>query len=263
MDHYNDYPDASTPTYLIGIDLGKKRDYTAIAAFHRRLVYSGRSERVEAGFDLYRGTTYREAPVFDSHYDLLYLNRWRGKNYREVVPEARRVIRELMQAGHRDYFERVGQSLQGSPDIRLLIDQTGVGEAVVNDVIRGAGLDCIGITITGGTATTNDGDDWRVPKRELVGCMEVVVENRRIHFPSTDDLPAVEALVAEMDNFTAKTNLQTGHDSYGAGADWRDGNHDDMVLAVAMAVWFGETGQAAGDYSDLDAYERLAFGSRV
>ena len=32
-----------------------------------------------------------------------------------------------------------------------------------------------------------------------------------------------------------------GHDSYGA---WREKAHDDLVLAVAMAVWVGE--HAAG-----------------
>ena len=29
----------------------------------------------------------------------------------------------------------------------------------------------------------------------------------------------------------------SGHDSYGAGEDWRVGNHDDLVLAVALALW--------------------------
>ena len=31
----------------------------------------------------------------------------------------------------------------------------------------------------------------------------------------------------------------TAHDSYGA---WREGQHDDLVLAVALAVWFAEHG---------------------
>ena len=29
-----------------------------------------------------------------------------------------------------------------------------------------------------------------------------------------------------------------GHDAYGAGADWREGNRDDLVLA--LAGWWGE-----------------------
>ena len=31
----------------------------------------------------------------------------------------------------------------------------------------------------------------------------------------------------------------TAHDSYGA---WREKEHDDLVLAVALACWYGERG---------------------
>jgi hypothetical protein len=34
-----------------------------------------------------------------------------------------------------------------------------------------------------------------------------------------------------------KINIATGHDSYEA---WREGDHDDLVLAVALACWTGE-----------------------
>ncbi len=34
-----------------------------------------------------------------------------------------------------------------------------------------------------------------------------------------------------------KINISTAHDSYEA---WREGDHDDLVLAVAMACWAGE-----------------------
>ena len=40
-------------------------------------------------------------------------------------------------------------------------------------------------------------------------------------------------------NFRATISL-TGRDSYGAGEDWREGRHDDLVLATAMAAWYGE-----------------------
>jgi len=95
-----------------------------------------------------------------------------------------------------------------------------------------------GITITGGDQITNDGDDWRVPKRELVSRTQVLLETKRLKIAST--LPLAATLVAEFDNFRSKKAVLTGHDSYGAGADWREGNHDDLVLSVAMAAWFGE-----------------------
>jgi hypothetical protein len=34
-----------------------------------------------------------------------------------------------------------------------------------------------------------------------------------------------------------KINISTAHDSYEA---WREGDHDDLVLSVALACWAGE-----------------------
>lgn len=252
----------TTPNYLIGLDLGKKRDYTALAALRQRPVPTGRQERVQAGFDLRYGTAYELAPIMERRYELLHLDRWRGRSYRDVVPEVQRVLAALHRVAHQDELEATGVGRAIDPDITFLADQTGVGEGVVNDIIRSAGLDVIGIVITGGTVITRAHEEIHVPKRELVGRMEVVVENRRLAIPSAEQLPHADTLVAELDNFQAKTNKLTGNDSYGAGEDWREHNHDDLVLAVAMAVWHGEDRNDAGNYSELDDYERAVFGGR-
>ena len=51
-------------------------------------------------------------------------------------------------------------------------------------------------------------------------------------------LDHAEVLKEELGNFKVRIS-DSGHDSYGAGDDWRrDGYHnDDMVLSVAMGVW--------------------------
>lgn len=41
-------------------------------------------------------------------------------------------------------------------------------------------------------------------------------------------------LRAELLNFRVKINLKTAHDFYEA---WREGDHDDLVLAAALAAW--------------------------
>jgi len=38
-------------------------------------------------------------------------------------------------------------------------------------------------------------------------------------------------------NFRAKIDPATAHDSYSA---WREQDHDDLVLSVALACWWGE-----------------------
>ena len=49
----------------------------------------------------------------------------------------------------------------------------------------------------------------------------------------------VETLVAELDNFRVKVS-PLAHESYGAGGEWRENAHDDLVLAVALACCAGE-----------------------
>jgi hypothetical protein len=50
-------------------------------------------------------------------------------------------------------------------------------------------------------------------------------------------LPEAATLTEELQNFQMKVSLDTGHNSYGA---WREGAHDDLVLALACALWCGE-----------------------
>jgi hypothetical protein len=38
-------------------------------------------------------------------------------------------------------------------------------------------------------------------------------------------------------------NVSTGHDSYEA---WRESIHDDLVLAVSLACWYGENPPPSG-----------------
>ena len=55
-------------------------------------------------------------------------------------------------------------------------------------------------------------------------------------------LPHAETLRAELINFRARIDPVTAHDSY--GADWRrEGGHDDILLALAVAVWYAERHQ--------------------
>ena len=43
------------------------------------------------------------------------------------------------------------------------------------------------------------------------------------------------ALRQEMQGFRRKIDLRTAYDSY---EHWREGDHDDLVLATALACWF-------------------------
>ena len=66
------------------------------------------------------------------------------------------------------------------------------------------------------------------------------LDSGRLHIPTL--LGHGATLKAELANFRVKINLRTAHDSYEAGPSWREGEHDDLVLSLAMALWFAERG---------------------
>jgi len=86
----------------------------------------------------------------------------------------------------------------------------------------------------GGDAVSHlDGFD-RVPKRDLVGAVQVVLQTGRLKI--APGLREARTLARELQNFRMKIT-DKAHDTYGA---WRDGEHDDLVLAVSLALWSGE-----------------------
>lgn len=115
----------------------------------------------------------------------------------------------------------------------LVVDATGVGAPVVDLFIQ-AGLQPVAITITGGASVQAEGANISVPKRDLVSTMAVLLENERLQFVPA--LPEAPTLKRELARFKRTVNRQ-GVDTYAA---WREADHDDLVLAVALAAWFRE-----------------------
>lgn len=155
-------------------------------------------------------------------YAVRWLERWLGVPYPEQV-------------------DRIGALLE-EPELaeaRLVLDRTGVGRAVF-DMFAEAGYRPIGVTLHGGNAVHQDGDAWSVPKRDVVFAAVRVLQSRQLDIPR--ELPEAAVLVSELQNFRMEVNPATAHDSYAA---WREGAHDDALLAVAMGVWSFESGACA------------------
>ncbi len=76
-----------------------------------------------------------------------------------------------------------------------------------------------------------------MPKRDLVFTMQVLLQTQQLKV--AEGLLDAAVLVEELLNFRVKIDPLTAHDSYGA---WREKEHDDLVLAVALACWYGEQG---------------------
>jgi hypothetical protein len=75
----------------------------------------------------------------------------------------------------------------------------------------------------------------RVPKRDLVASVQTLLQNDRLWIAERLELSGV--LKKELVNFRVKVDPATAHDSY---SHWREGDHDDLVLATACAAWYRE-----------------------
>ncbi|HEY7068326.1 MAG TPA: hypothetical protein VII06_43155 [Chloroflexota bacterium] len=156
-------------------------------------------------------------------YACRHLERWLGVPYPEQVARVQQLLRTPELAG-----------------ATLVIDRTGVGRAVF-DMFVAAGLRPLGVTVHGGAAVVHDGNEYRVPKRDLVFAAVAVLQQRRLQIAK--QLEEAPTLVRELQNYRIKIDPQTAHDSYSA---WREGDHDDLVFALSLALWAGETGVSAG-----------------
>jgi len=142
-----------------------------------------------------------------------------GTPYTQVVEEIAHVS-EVVQAAS-------GRS------VITVVDATGVGKPVVDMLRRRLRLPLKAITFTAAADEVHpDPHAYRVPKRDLVMALEVALEGRRIH--AAPGLGLADDLNAELRAFEVNLSAR-GHDRYEAAK----GKHDDLVMALALAIWWG------------------------
>jgi hypothetical protein len=185
--------------YILGLDLGQSQDYTALAVLERPAPPAR-----------------REKPT----YSLRYLVRFPlGTPYTTIVPAVARLVSAA--------------PLKGSP---LVVDHTGVGRALVDMLKRAStGGRIVPVTVTAGHAVTHNEDgSFHVPKKELVTCLQLVLQGRRLKIARS--LPHADTLGEELQNFRVKVTA-AANEVFGC---WREGQHDDLVFAVVLACWWAE-----------------------
>ncbi len=198
--------------FYVGLDLGQAADYTALA------VVEDATKENPAG---------REEKCLH----LRHLERYPLRTlYPDIAEGVARLMRdERLITEARQPWEPVGYQVR--PE--LVVDNTGVGPAVT-DLLKKKGLRFKAVTITGGDKVhAAGGGRYRVPKRDLVGALEVPFHTGALKV--AEGLTLWPALREELLNFRRKINLKTAHDSY---EHWRESDHDDLVLATALACWW-------------------------
>jgi hypothetical protein len=83
---------------------------------------------------------------------------------------------------------------------------------------------------TGRDAVSYGNGVARAPKRDLVGVAQAALQTSRLRIAA--DLPKAKAMIQGLQNFQVKITA-AANDVYGA---WREGTHDDLVLAVTPAL---------------------------
>ena len=148
------------------------------------------------------------------------------------------------------HVSRLLTKLPGHPE--LVIDFTGVGRPVF-DMFVYSGISPIGVLISGGTAETRDGRICSVPKLTLVSRLQALLHEGRLKI--LRELAEAETLVRELQDFRVEFTA-AGHLTFNA----RCGKHDDLVLALAIAVWRAHGGGMAS-WGMFELTRQCALGS--
>lgn len=222
-----------TYQHYLGLDLGQAQDYSALCVVEEPLwLPEGLADEYHAPAGWIAPSALPSPTVVD---------RVRTQNYRDgrpglpplTVPHLERFALGTPYPAIVAYVARLLQTAPLRPELTaLVVDATGVGRPVV-DLFEQAGLRPIAVTISAGqTVTVVAPDALRCPKRDLVSAVAVLLEQRRLQIAAA--LPDAPILRRELEAFRRKLT-PVGHDSY---ASWRESDHDDLVLSVALACWY-------------------------
>jgi hypothetical protein len=208
-------------SFIVGVDLGSVAEPTAIVVVEAHtLPHVGYRQTRQSGGWILDQPVYRlpdgrqtvEHPPIS--YSVRHAERLKpGTSYPSIVKRAK-------------YFEKKLE------EPLLTVDTTGVGEATVA-LFRKADLAPHVITITAGESSASEGKARRIPKWDLVSVAQVLLQTNRLRIAKA--IPLADTMLRELLNFRMKVSLNAA-----TAEAWREGPHDDLVLALAIALWIGE-----------------------
>ena len=192
--------------YFVGLDLGQKRSFTAIAVVERSLVLEERRDPIYWTLDW--------VALGPPEFAVRHLERVPlGTSYVEVVADVRAMLGSDAMRGRAELF----------------VDATGAGAPVV-DLFRAVEslrpvMTPVVIT-NGGPGQESAGKGFRerlVPRQDLVAGLLVMREEKNLAIAR--GVPETKVLIEEL--------VQFGREDGGKRSDMRD----DLAMAMALAVW--------------------------
>jgi len=194
---------------ILGLDIGKKTDFTVLVIVEKWQTF---------GYDDFIGKN----KVGKSFYKLVHMDR---------LP---------LDTPHPVQVTHVSKTLKRVEEIynhrpTLVVDVGSVGETHF-DAYKEMGFNVYGVSIHGGREVTLNKRTYGVPKVDLTSALAVLLENGRLLI--AHDLPGRDILIKELMTFSWK-QTDTGHFKF---VHLKSGDHDDTVLALQVACWYGEKG---------------------
>jgi hypothetical protein len=205
-------PSDQRPHYFFGVDLGQKRNHTALAVLEKRWI--------PGTPDQYRWSAARE---------------YYGE-YRYEVVRLERLALNTRYSDAVDWLEAEVERIYWPCVKTTLVDATGVGSAVMDQMRRvtalAKGTRLLAVHITGGihTGYAKGKDEMTVSRTEVMSALRAAVETKAFsvntkHIQSRD-VDTLREELKRISNQTADKPSET--------------DQDDLAFALALAVWWAK-----------------------
>ena len=212
-------------SWIVAGDMGKRKDPATIAVCQRVTKVRGDAT---PGPGIYIGHSTPE--VVYTELDFVMLEEFPlGTTYRDIVARHKDIVTD------KEVFRNVDH----------LVDATGVGEAVL-EMMHIDLPDCIGLYFTGGDRVREGKTKTElfVPKRDIAMSLLLWHQHDRIHVNQGHDrtrdgrrqAEVFQRYEEQLSKF--KEKIKTTHHTVWENES--DADHDDLVIAVAMACWWAQ-----------------------
>ena len=202
--------------YFIGVDLGQRRDRTAIAVIERAEIASNARNAVTFAPD---------------------------RRTRRAVRHLERLPLDTPYPAIAERVERIANELSAFTPCSVIVDATGVGLPVVDALrVPAARWRLMPVTIGHADRETYVDGFWRISKRDLVARLQIAFDFEELIIAR--ELAESETLVEELTAMRASIRA-SGRTRYESPGE----SHDDLAVALALAWWGADTrrpGQMGG-----------------
>lgn len=188
---------------LVGLDLGQQNDFTVLSC-----IVASRPADSLHNRSIKQRNTYLIPFIYRAPLNIAY-------------PAIVSWIHGLVQNYFKDY------------DYTCVVDYTGVGRPIV-DLLRQQDIKVVAVNTTGGYNTTwKNNREVNVPKKDVIASLRATLEGNRIRI--ADNIISYDDTIKEFVNFQEKIS-----NSINLQYEAKYGYHDDIVMSVGLAIWYGE-----------------------